>query len=66
MRAILNLPPDDRNFVKATYKYSIATLPRPQDKNKTRDEVPQADEWSYTLQKKLASSGWDFWKFVLQ
>ena len=51
MCAILDLRSDDRQFVKATYKYSVHTLPRPQDKQKTKKDSP-ADPEGQALQTK--------------
>ena len=31
---------DDRHFVRDTYKYSVSTGPRPQDKKKKQEESP--------------------------
>ena len=60
MRAILGLEKDDLQFIKDTYLYSVATLPRPQEKNKMKEDsqaLPAVDNQS--LQKKAHSEELD-------
>ena len=61
MRAILGVEKDDLLFIKDTYLYSAATLPRPQEKNKKEEDsqaLPAVEdkyhskELDHSLQKK--------------
>ena len=64
MCAILDHETDDRQFVKATYKYSVHTLPRPQEKNKNKEDKP-ADPESQVLQTKTRLEWLQFLKVCL-
>ena len=65
MRAILGLEKDDLQFIKDTYLYSVATLPRPQEKNKMKEDsqaLPAVD--NHSLQKKTRLEWLRFLKVI--
>jgi len=73
MRAILGVEKDDLLFIKDTYLYSAATLPRPQEKNKKEEDsqaLPAVEDKSHrkeldhSLQKKTRLEWLRFLKVI--